>query len=126
MGEADYICVLDTGSTDDTAELLERHGVKVKRQVITPWRFDVARNKSMKLIPSDTDICVCTDLDEVWTPGWRYALEKAWTPGTEQVTYRYVWNHNEDGSDGVTMIRDKIHAPASSGGNTLSMDTGTH
>lgn len=111
MGEADYICVLDTGSTDDTVEKLLSGGAIVDVKIISPWRFDDARNKSMKLIPSDTDICVCTDLDEVWTPGWRYALEKAWTPGTEQATYRYVWNHNEDGSDGVTMIRDKIHAP---------------
>lgn len=71
MKEADEIYVLDTGSTDNTVKLLKEKGIKVKQKIITPWRFDVARNESLKLLPEDTDICVCTDLDEVFEPGWR-------------------------------------------------------
>ena len=68
MREADWVCALDTGSTDGTPELLERLGAIVAEKVIDPWRFDVARNEAMKLIPPQADICVSTDLDEAFTP----------------------------------------------------------
>ena len=71
MKEADKIYVLDTGSTDNTLKKLSDLGVFVERKEITPWRFDVARNESLKMVDLDTDICVCTDLDEVFVPGWR-------------------------------------------------------
>lgn len=60
MSEADEVCVLDTGSTDGTPQRLEELGAKVSVQVITPWRFDVARNQSLELVPEDADLCVCT------------------------------------------------------------------
>lgn len=47
MSEADEIYVLDTGSTDQTVALLKERGVIVEQKVITPWRFDVARNESL-------------------------------------------------------------------------------
>ena len=110
MGEADQIVVLDTGSTDQTAELLRERGAQVTREEITPWRFDTARNRSLELVPQDTDICVCTDLDEVFHPGWRKVLEAAWRPGTGQARYRYTWSFNPDGSEGVVFWYEKIHA----------------
>lgn len=110
MSEADEIVVLDTGSTDDTVEKLRKRGAKVEEKSITPWRFDTARNESMKLIPEKTDICVCTDLDEVFRPGWRSILEEAWFPGAGQASYRYTWSFNPDGSEGVVFWYEKIHA----------------
>ena len=77
MKEADQIYVLDTGSTDNTVSKLKEKGVIVKEEIINPWRFDVARNKSLELLPEDTDICVCTDLDEVFEKGWRKKLEES-------------------------------------------------
>ena len=65
MQEADEIYVLDTGSTDQTVEKLKVRGVRVEKKIIIPWRFDVARNELLKLVPADCDVCVCTDLDEV-------------------------------------------------------------
>ena len=79
MSEADEIVVLDTGSSDDTVEKLTKHGVKVTSKSICPWRFDVARNESMKLVSADSDVLVCTDLDEVFVSGWRAKLEHAWS-----------------------------------------------
>ena len=111
MAEADHICVLDTGSTDGTVEILADLGVIVRREEIDPWRFDVARNRSMELIPEDTDICVCTDLDEVFRPGWRAALERAWRPGTAQLRYSYIWSFDEHGRPGTEFLQEKIHAP---------------
>lgn len=78
MGEADRVVVLDTGSTDDTVARLKARGAAVAVEPISPWRFDTARNRSLELVDEDADICVCTDLDEVFHPGWRAALEAAW------------------------------------------------
>jgi len=110
MGEADCVCVLDTGSTDNTAEKLRDRGAIVAQKTITPWRFDAARNESMRLIPGDMDVCCCIDLDEVFRPGWRAALEKTWKPGTMRGRYRYTWSFERDGSEGVVFWADKIHA----------------
>lgn len=63
MKEADELYVLDTGSTDNTVNKLKTLGVKVKVKKISPWRFDVARNLSLAMVPNDVDVCVCTDLD---------------------------------------------------------------
>lgn len=110
MSEADHMVVLDTGSTDDTAEKLRQRGAQVTVETVSPWRFDTARNRSLELVPPDTDVCVCTDLDEVFHPGWRAELEKAWTPGTSQASYRYTWSFNPDGTEGVVFWSEKIHA----------------
>ena len=110
MGEADGMIVLDTGSTDGTAAILREHGAQVTEESIVPWRFDTARNRSLALVPQDADICVCTDLDEVFLPGWRALLESAWQPGTTRAAYRYVWNFLPDGGEGTVFYLDKIHA----------------
>ena len=96
MKEADEIYVLDTGSTDNTKKELEKLGVHVISKTINPWRFDTARNESLKLVPMDTDICVCTDLDEVFLPGWRNTLEKLWTSTTTKARYNYNWSLDEN------------------------------
>lgn len=110
MQEADYVCVLDTGSTDNTVEKLRARGATVEEKIIVPWRFDAARNESMRLIPKEADVCCCIDLDEVFRPGWRAALERAWKVGTMRGRYRYTWSFLPDGSEGVVFWADKIHA----------------
>ena len=107
---ADGVYVLDTGSTDGTPERLRALGAIVRERTIEPWRFDVARNASLDMLPLDADICICLDLDEVLCPGWREALEAAWTPGTTRARYTYVWSHTRDGGDGVVFFADKIHS----------------
>ena len=110
VAPADCVAVLDNGSQDGSAELLREKGFIVRQEIITPWRFDAARNRSLELVPQDCDICVCLDLDEVLMPGWRQALEQAWSQGAEQVEYPYVWSFNPDGSDGISFWACKIHA----------------
>lgn len=107
--EADAVYVLDTGSTDRTVEALRDHGAIVDVSVFKPWRFDAPRNASLAMVPMDTDICVCIDLDEVLTDGWRAAVEAAWTPGTTRLRYPYAWSHNADGSPATLFYYDKIH-----------------
>lgn len=112
---ADGVHVLDTGSTDDTAEKLRQLGAHVTVPAIAytpwssveeydaivlrggrPWRFDMARNESLKRVPEDADICICIDLDETLVNGWRGVVEKAWTENgrmfTSRLTYKYAWS----------------------------------
>ena len=109
MQEADYIYVLDTGSTDDTVKKLKQRGVHVTSKKIEPWRFDVARNASLELLPKDTDICVCTDLDEVLLPGWRNKLEEIWNPKLTRLQYNYNWSLDEYNHPIVNFYIEKIH-----------------
>ena len=111
MSEADYVCVLDTGSTDNTYVKLKKYpNVIVSQKIIYPWRFDVARNESMALIPKDADLCLCVDLDERFDKGWRKILESGVNSDTQQVYYKYVWNFKENGTEGVTFFANKIHS----------------
>lgn len=110
MKEADEIVVLDTGSKDKTVKLLKAlPKVKVYQEVIKPWRFDVARNKSLSLVPEDTDICICTDLDECFEAGWRDKIEKYWTKDATRANYLYNWSFDKNGNPGTTFYIDKMH-----------------
>lgn len=65
MRGADHIIVLDTGSTDNSVELFSALGVEVHQKQYDDFRFDVARNDSLDLVPDEYNIRVCTDIDEV-------------------------------------------------------------
>lgn len=110
MREADEIVVLDTGSDDRTVQTLKNLGARVFEKRISPWRFDAARNEALSCVSKDIDICVATDLDEVFSPGWRCALENAWTDKTTRARFKYVWSFLPDGSEGTVLWLDKIHA----------------
>lgn len=109
--DADYICVLDTGSTDGTYEEFQRIAATdprftggkliVKQKIYGPgeWRFDVARNDNMAFIPEDSDIDFSIDLDEVASQGWRRTIEKNWTPETDIGWYMYAWSHIDNSPD---------------------------
>lgn len=112
MSEADYIVVLDTGSTDGTYEALQKDSriTRVEQKIYDQFRFDVARNDSMKLIPEDTNILVCTDFDELFEPGWADILRENWIPGQHnRAHYQYIWKHNSIGLPQDSFVYDKIH-----------------
>ncbi len=110
MKEADEIYVLDTGSTDNTVNELKKLGVNVYQEIISPWRFDTARNKSLDLVPKDTDVCICTDLDEIFVSGWRQEIEKFWTKETTNARYNYNWSLDEFGKPKVNFYIEKMHS----------------
>ena len=106
---ADGIYVLDTGSTDNTVKILKELGAKVTTKEIKPWRFDVARNESLKLVPLDADICVCIDIDEVISPGWREKLEEILeNEKVNHVRYIYNWSHDENKNPKVSFYYEKM------------------
>lgn len=102
--QADLISIADTGSTDGTVELARKAGAIVHNISVVPWRFDVARNTSLALVPPDVDVCVSMDLDEILQPGWRKVIEKAWKDGTTRIAYQF--DHGYDN----TFVQNKIHS----------------
>lgn len=107
--EADYIYVLDTGSTDNTVDKLKELGVVVNQKIIDPWRFDVARNEALKMVKDDVDICVSIDLDEVLLPGWKDELEKIWDENVTRLHYTYNWSLDDNNRPIISFYSDKIH-----------------
>ena len=110
VSEADSVYVLDTGSTDNTVSKLKERGAIVKSKIFNPWRFDVARNESLDMVPDDTDICVCLDLDEVIESGWRKRLESIWKDDTTRLRYNYNWSFDSYGKPAVNFYIEKIHS----------------
>jgi hypothetical protein len=102
--EADLIVIADTGSTDDTVTLARKAGVVVHEILVTPWRFDVARNTALSLVPGDVDVCVSMDLDEILQPGWRDVVERAWKGGATRIAYNF------DNGGGNMLVQNKIHS----------------
>ena len=111
--DADYICILDTGSTDNTLELLE--GLKQKhpdqiiyiQKEIKPWRFYTARNESMKLIPADAEILVSADLDDVFLPSWKATIEKYIKAGYNKIIGSYPY-YDENNNITYNGMQDRI------------------
>lgn len=106
--DADYLFILDTGSTDKTVAKAKKAGVKVQTASIKPWRFEDARNVSLSLLPDDIDICIALDMDEVLAEGWREKLEVI-KPETTRPRYTYTWGWKDDGTPGLQYGGDKIH-----------------
>jgi glycosyltransferase involved in cell wall biosynthesis len=63
-----YRVILDTGSTDGTYEEFKKAGnVIVEQKIFTPWKFNVARNYNLDMIPEHVDWCLSPDLDEYFS-----------------------------------------------------------
>ena len=107
--ESDYICILDTGSTDNSIKIMKELNINYKQKIIEPFRFDKARNESMKLIPKDTDICICLDLDEIIEKNWKEKINNIWEPNLNRLNYIYNWKL-ENNIPKITFYANKIHS----------------
>jgi glycosyltransferase involved in cell wall biosynthesis len=92
--DADIRIVCDTGSDDNTVQLLKDNGVIVHQISVSPWRFDTAKNIALDYIPEDYDIAISQDLDEELLEGWREELEPIWKPDVTNVNHKYRNNNN--------------------------------
>lgn len=102
---ADLILIADTGSTDGLPDVARQHGAVVHDISIFPWRFDLARNAALALVPRDFDVCISLDIDEVLQPGWREEIERVWEAGkTTRLRYLYDWGND------LKFYYDKIHS----------------
>lgn len=104
LPHADVLVVADTGSRDGTADIVREYTPHVHAISVTPWRFDVARNAALALVPADVDVCVSLDLDEVLLPGWRDAIEQAWSDRTTRLRHLF------DNGGGNIFYAERVHA----------------
>ena len=100
---ADHILIADTGSTDNTVALAKEHGATVHEIFVSPWRFDMARDAALALIPADVDVCISLDLDEELQEGWREEIERVWKSDTTRLRYKFDWGC------GIAFYYEKIH-----------------
>ena len=110
--DADYLLIADTGSTDKTVRLAKKLGINVIKISVKPWRFDDARMAALAALPTDIDMCVSLDMDEILAPGWREALEEL-DEDVTQVNYKYTWSWRDPASrtqPQVVYIANKVHA----------------
>lgn len=129
--DADYRFILDTGSTDNTVQLLEELNIPHAVDVVTPFRFNVARNKAIALLPDDVDYCISLDLDERLSDGWRGELQKAYelkltrpmhklnidfTSGNPKSSFDTCRIHPRTGFHWVNLVHE----------NLVSISTGVH
>ena len=96
---ADAIVIGDTGSTDDTLKIFADTKATIHQLSIRPWRFDLARNTVLSLVPHDIDVCIKMDLDETMRPGWRELIERSWTADANRLRYFFA-----DGFNGTTFV----------------------
>lgn len=95
FNKADYLCILDTGSTDGTWEYLQNIKSKypnliIDQKIIDPWRYDTARNLSLELVPKDTTMYFMVDIDEIIKEkDWVATIKNAWNPLFLRCAYTY-------------------------------------
>jgi hypothetical protein len=102
--DADLIVIADTGSEDKTVEIGRQCGAQVYEVLVSPFRFDAARNAALALVPKDVDVCVSMDLDEVLLPGWRDYVEKIFNDGHTRMGFGF------DSGNGLVFYPSRIHA----------------
>ena len=109
---ADLVVVADSGSTDRTREIVQDMGGVIVPVSVSPWRFDVARNTALSVLPADVDLCYRLDLDERFqSPNWRDLLESQWQPGKHtRLRFRFIHNFSDNGTAGTTGVKDFAHA----------------
>lgn len=109
---ADLRLIADTGSEDETWDLLQqevenakagRRSPLVVHQIhVRPWRFDDSRNAALALLPADIDVCISLDMDELLTPGFINQVRRGWTKETTR-----GWHDLDTGN---VWVMNRIHS----------------
>ena len=125
---ADFVVVLDTGSSDRTVEILRGLGASVftkkygteehdengekdsvsRAPRISRFRFDTARNDALQYaLETGADVFFALDMDEFPDPGWDEALRNGWNPEVHtRATYDlYLNDSSKPGS--LNWIHDR-------------------
>ncbi len=73
----DHRCILDTGSTDGTYELLKKvPNIILDQKSFTPFKFHEHRNYNLNMIPKDVEWCLSPDCDEYFSINVLEEMEK--------------------------------------------------
>lgn len=106
--DADLRVVVDTGSSDNTIQIAKECGCVVHQIQVNPWRFDVARNMALDLLPTEATWCISLDADEILIDGWREEINKV-KKDTTSLYYEYTWSFFPDGTPDRVFYTNKIH-----------------
>jgi glycosyltransferase involved in cell wall biosynthesis len=98
LAEADSVHIVDNGSDDGSAELVESWGGYTSSSGVTTSGHGT--NLCARILAAtDADICLLSDDDMVWRPGWRAELEAWWAGAPDDVWLTgchlepdYPWN----------------------------------
>lgn len=91
VAQADQVVLLDTGSSDDTPQLIvsesAKQGINVTYDevLIEPFSFSIARNMAMELVSDSIDYMLFLDMDERLTDNWKDTLISCIESVTDQV-----------------------------------------
>lgn len=110
VSEADAVYILDTGSSDNTAELFRKRGAIVHETNYEHFEFDRARNDSLSYVPEDFDVCFCLDIDDVIEPGFTKYIREDWKDNTKQMGYDYILAYDENNKPTSILRNNHIHA----------------
>jgi glycosyltransferase involved in cell wall biosynthesis len=132
------ILLLDTGSTDGTADIARSLGCRVKEvgdkfvTVIDKEKakelnkhfivkgekaivevgdrlFDYASARNYIADFASTDMIATPDCDEVWTKFDINKIEEAINNGAEQLEYNFVFSHDEFGNEAIKFMHSKFY-----------------
>lgn len=101
--------VLDLGSTDNSVQKLKKYGANVSVKRIEPFRYDIIRNESLKLVPYYYDICICLDLNEIISDNYISVIEKLWKINTTKLKYIYNYKFDKNNNILINFYSDRIH-----------------
>lgn len=98
LAEADAVWVVDNGSDDGSAELVRSWGGYVSDAPLHTSGHGT--NLCARILAAtDADVCVLSDDDMVWRPGWREQLVAWWSAAPDDVAITgchlepdYPWN----------------------------------
>lgn len=111
--EADYVVVCDTGSEDNTPQLIEQMANQDKltyvEALFDPFNFSTARNFCLNQVPADAEYCVYLDLDERLEEGWIDKLRTILTHRPTHVTMQMVNGRDSSGNPSSTYYQTRCH-----------------
>lgn len=103
-GIADEIIVVDTGSTDNTKEIIRKFNAKV---IDIPWEHDFSKARNISLRGATCDYILCLDADEYIDPRERIklALTKQILSVKRDVAFRIVVEEENEEEETAVMLK---------------------
>ncbi|MFZ5994621.1 MAG: glycosyltransferase [Thermodesulfobacteriota bacterium] len=111
FGIADEIIVVNTGSTDDTKEIIRKFNAKV---IDIPWENDFSKARNIGLREAKCDYILCLDADEFIDPRDRIklALTKQILPVKQDIAFHVSVEEEDEDEETAVMLRlPKINKP---------------
>ena len=113
----DQIVICDTGSADDTLNIMTDYGryhqsVLIPSITVQPWRFDQARNTALSFVSPYIDICISIDADEQLAPNFISNLKNVWVTESHptRIIHKFKTEWDADSNNYSEHYHERIHA----------------